>query len=641
MDNKFSGIEDINVPVNIEGFVDKFTEKFSKFGYVTQALKETWKLNCLALNNAIISKDNVIKFIVSAPTGSAKTENVITYCSMLPIGTTALISTNLTAEADRLAEAINKESSDERAYSLHSKNKSSEDIAVAHQVIVVTHEFYKRHYAGDDIWIKLGENRDLIVIDEAMDTMVEISVDSTQINRAITVLTAVKDLERYWKNSYFDKELQRLKAHLHELSDAVETLGNGTNLLRSNKTWLIPKKDSNGIEVLSIEAPSYILFLEILKSDKSIKYSEITSGIDNTFDDAKIRDGVIRTLVNLNVIKGRQVYITSNKGNYSFNRVVDTTPNKSLVCFDATADVNKAYDIRAKYHGDLVKVPRIDNVRNYSNVTMYVTPARTGKSDININVASTVLENVELGEKTLIVTHLKNEAYFKQFARDTYSDKVIDVAHWNALTGLNTWQDYDTCIIAGLNHKPRRYSQNRVLVNTSEDVAFGDSQKVLVSNISETNIVSEIIQAINRIRIRRVSDVHGGCESARIYIILPTLNIELYKRLIENQMSGISMKIWKLPSYTITSKARKGHFDSILEYLQGNLKVGDKVSVMEPRDKLNIKPDSYRGIIGKGTIKQDAFKEKIASFGFEIVEMTEPGSRGRDRKPVKYFHRIS
>ena len=636
-----AGLIDIDAPVRTQEFVEKFTAKFQKWGnMITPALQETWRLNCLTLNNAVHAKDKVMKYIVSAPTGSAKTENTITYCAMLPDDIKVLISTNLTDEADRLAEDINKEASGTIACAYHSKNAITIEEASTYQIGIVSHEFYRRHNMGDVEWNKLGEYRDLIIIDEALDTLKEISVSSTAINRAITLFSSISDMNEYKSNKYFEKELHRLKDDLESLNNAPDEFGKGTKLIRSNKLWTIPTEHYGKQEILSIEVPSYELLLSIIEENKNIKYNYILTAVDNSADDSKISMQIKQTLLYLNQLKGRQVYITANRGKYSYNRVVDSTPYKSLVCFDATADVNKAYDMRAKYHKDLIRISKVPNVRDYSSVTMHTVSSNTGNESIDNDMASTILNNVTLGEKTLIVTHKGNEAYFKQLALTQYADYIIDVAHWSALTGLNKWQDFDTCIIAGLNHKPKRFSQNRVIINSHEDIAFGEFQGSLNAAITETDIVAEIIQAINRIRIRKVTNMQGGCESANIYVTLPKVNNKAYVELIKLQMPAIKVADWHLPG-TKTSKESGGHFDTIINYLQGNLKKGDKMLITKPRDTLSINKESYRSIIGKKDADINQFKERLLVFGFEIIDITESGSRGRPKKnPTQYFHHI-
>ncbi len=643
-----SNLKDIDTPVCPQKFVQQFTKKCESWKdfVVTTKLQETWRINCLALNNAINDEGEVIKYVVSAPTGSAKTQNLITYCTMLPDKITALISTNLTDEADGIVKEINKEAGKQIAYSHHSNiegvtTSKSLDKAVEFQIVVTTHAFYKDNYVGGDKWEKLGADRDLLVIDEALDTMKEISVKDTEIIRAIAVFTKLSTKRKYKNNPRFTKELQWLQDDFKVLNTSPPNL----HKISSDRIWTL----SSGSKILSIELTKYTFFAEILGIDvlgeekslrEIVKYENILTGTDNPSLNKIIKNELTQTINNMNKLRNRQVYITTNGDTKSFNRVEDMIFKKSLVCFDATADVNEVYSLRSEYYNDIHMVKKINKVRDYSSVTMHTVAAKTGKDDINIQVASSTLQSVILGKKTLIITHQDNEAFFLEVAKTHYEDKTIEVAHWGAITGLNDWKDFDTCIVVGLNNKPIRFSQNRVIANVpNEDIAFGEQQAALRKSITDSTTVAEIIQAINRIRIRTVTEKNGSCKSANIYITLPIYKDENFKKLIKDQMPNIKIVDWALKT-NITYHGGKGGSDSIVLYLNGKLNYGDRIRVGDVKKALGIKTDNYNYIMGKTPAKKKEFKEKLESFGLELIEVNELGANKRARKtPVKYFSR--
>lgn len=633
----------IDTPVSTKQFLKKFTKKVQAWDdfIITPALKETWKLNCLAMNNAVHRKAKVLKFVVSAPTGSAKTQNVITYCSMLPELVTALISTNLTSEADLLAKSINDEAQKEIACAFHAKNNINIDDAMKHQIVIVTHEFYRRNQAGTQKWGQLGEKRDLIIIDEVLDTMKEVSVKSSDIYRAISILSHLNNWQEYQNNKYFLKELGFLKEDYDKLIQVKEKYGTGTNLISSDKMWLLKDSKGNYHNVTSFQPTRYNLFLNILESNTTeIKFNEILTGINDRSKDRAIRSSLLESINALNSLRGRQVYITANRGEYSLNRVVDSTPHHSLVCFDATADVNTAYELRTKYYNDLIRVRKVENVRNYLNVNIYTVNVKTSKDAIQ-SIISNILDSISFGEKTLLVTHKSNKSLFEEVYQSEHKNKMIDFAHWNAITGLNKWKDFDTCVIAGLNHKPKSYAQNRVIVNTgNEGIAFGKMQSELNNDIEESVIIAEIIQAINRIRIRTVTTKSGGCSSANIYLTLPVLNGERFKMLIKEQMPGINFKEWKL-SGIVSGNTNRGHKDILIQYLKANMSVGGTILQDEPRDVLAINKDSYRDIVGKNPRGREKFAKFLSNHGFNLEERYEQDARGRQRKtPIRYITRV-
>ena len=648
-------------PIDTDEFLFNFKMKYSRWsgfevlrtktlaGPRSSKLEVTWKMNCKTLNFAIGDNERgrVMKYVIAAPTGSAKTENLITYCSMLPKDITALISTNLTDEADKIAEKINDEARDSRAVSYHSKKSKEEmleiDEVAKYQVIVTTHAFYKMHYTGSEKWQKLGEDRDLLVIDEALETMRELSVRDDSIRRAITIFEYMQKSNLLKEDLEFAKEIQLLRDELQVLTN----YSGGTNLIIDENTNVLRCKFT---PLKSME--KYPLFLKFfaktqsrtIKTDPRFKkyfntlnLNYIISGIQDSSIDDILKKELIETIVNLNLMsKLGQIYITSNQGHNSFHRVTDMMFAKSLVCFDATATANKVYELRSKYYNDIHMVESTEGVRNYSNVTIHTTVERTSKKSIDKNVVANVLQSVTLGNKTLIITHIQHESLFVQEATQNYSNKIVDVAHWNAITGLNDWQDFDTCIIVGLNHKPKSYAQNRLIANTSsKEIAFGEEQDILNNSIEDSAILAEIIQAMNRIRIRKIINLDGNCEPADIYIMLPHLKDTIYKRQILGHMPNIRFKDWVLKSAKHAGLAT-ANFDILIQHLENNLKKGESVKTKDVVKVAGIKPETFRTMMGKSIPQQQKFRENLRKCGFDIKETTEKGRK----TATKYFYRI-
>jgi hypothetical protein len=110
--------------------------------------------------------------------------------------------------------------------------------------------------------------------------------------------------------------------------------------------------------------------------------------------------------------------------------------------------------------------------------------------------------------------------YAHSFAR-------FDVGHWGAIDGRNDWSDYDTAVIFGLPYRDRVWSTNLffALRGYQDDYWFEYpdwNEHDDVHQVMEQRQLSvSIIQAINRIRCRRVIDAQGRSPSADVYIVLP------------------------------------------------------------------------------------------------------------------------
>ena len=669
----FKGTE----PVDIDWFLSAMKDKCSQWGdFVvplrgkygkTDSLETTWKMNCKTLNLAIQdNKENkVMKYVISAPTGSAKTESLITYCSILEEEYTVLIATNLIDEADNIVNKINKEVHEAydkvyeeylvdglsilpkndykpRAYSYHSKKDDSEKLEIEDvakfQIIVTTHSFYQQHFSGSDKWSILAEDRDLLVIDEALETMQEYSVRDESIGRAIRIFENIKKSHKFKNDEQFDKELKELKYALQLLENSED----GTKLLYPDATA------ENGLALtLSNSIDKYKLLSQVLgqtdTKDKTIKnfirtinLNQILTGINDKSNNDKLRQELNNTINSLNLMnKIGQVYTTTHQGHKSFHRVTDMMFKKSLVCFDATAEVNDIYQLRAKYYDDIYLVYKYPNVRDYSSVTLHSATFKTSKDAVDNDLVSTVLGNVKFGEKTLIVTQKQNVALFRSKMESSYSDKFFDIAHWGALTGLNNWNDFDTCIIVGLLHKPKSYAQNRVIINTdSEERAFGDEQNHLNDSIESSIILAEIIQAMNRIRIRKIIDHKGSCLPADIYILLPIRHATVYKKQIAQQMPNLNFKDWNAEFLNATQVSVS--FDLLVEYLDNTLKDGDTILKKDLLKGLGMSPNSFGTLQGKTTAKKQAFKEKLTKAGVGIKEVMNKGGK----IPRQYFYKI-
>lgn len=620
-------------PVNPRTFVNKFKLKYQAWGnIVTDELRRTWHQNCLVLNNCVLAKDSKIKYVVSAPTGTAKTENIITYCSLLPSEIRVLISTNLTSEADRLATDIDCEAKEIKAISYHSKNNVNISEASLFQVVVVSHEFYRRNRNGNDIWDKLGFGRDLIIIDEALDTLVEYAISKSDVERAFNFFANIKD--RFMGNKYFESNLMSLTDDLGLLENAQY---DKTTLIRTDKVFYMRNNNQERVAVKSIEAHRYFAF-KIFLDSHYFDFNKILTGITDASKNEQIKESIVLTLEALNNFYNRQTYITANRGEYSLHRIEDSSPRShALVCFDATACVNATYALRKNFHNDMVLIESVKNIRKYSNVLLKTVATTTGSFNINNDIVNVMLSNIDFGKKTLFVTHKQNIPMVQAELEENFSEFVTDVVNWGAVTGLNKWQDFDTCVILGLNHKPVSFVQNRVLSNTNEDEAFGVNQKSHFDDVRISDLVSEIIQAINRIRIRKISNSDGECEAANIYLTLPSVDKILYEYYIEKHMPNIRIENWNLPVDFPTSQTT--HSESVISYLLKTMKIGEKISINNPMHGLNINKDSFKSVIGKTVVDKNKFKSKLERFGFEIVDELVVGSK-KQATYKKFFRRI-
>jgi hypothetical protein len=152
----------------------------------------------------------------------------------------------------------------------------------------------------------------------------------------------------------------------------------------------------------------------------------------------------------------------------------------------------------------------------------------------------------------------------------------FDVGHWGAIDGRNDWSDYDTAVIFGLPYRDRVWSTNQFFaIRGHQDdywLQYPDwNEHDDVRQLMQQRQLSvSIIQAINRVRCRRVIDAQGRSPSADIYIVLPkdqTGGAILQDILVD--MPGIHEMPWAFElDGPVVPKVRKGSsHEALITYM--------------------------------------------------------------------------
>lgn len=138
--------------VNLDRFLVRMTDKWSGRGLATSnALQGSWIALCNTLNEHAAGKRSEIWSVLPLPTGTGKTEGLISYCAELSSSSSAvgvLIVTRFTDEADRIVTSINLEAGENIAVTHHSNINAADKIHISdlgrYRVLVITHVAYKR-----------------------------------------------------------------------------------------------------------------------------------------------------------------------------------------------------------------------------------------------------------------------------------------------------------------------------------------------------------------------------------------------------------------------------------------------------------------------------------------------------------------
>jgi hypothetical protein len=150
------------------------------------------------------------------------------------------------------------------------------------------------------------------------------------------------------------------------------------------------------------------------------------------------------------------------------------------------------------------------------------------------------------------------------------------IDHFGNLVGVNHYKDDNHILIYGIPYKPDSLHYNN-LYQVFGDDTFDVDAGGLISDLAHTNISSDIVQAINRGRCRKVID--GQAPETHIYLTLAKRDKELNQRIlkdIEVSMAGINIKSWDVDLSGIEVRAGlkvNAKFDQLLDDV-GNSKDG-------------------------------------------------------------------
>ena len=122
------------------------------------------------------------------------------------------------------------------------------------------------------------------------------------------------------------------------------------------------------------------------------------------------------------------------------------------------------------------------------------------------------------GMKVFMVVHKAIEHLAKDHA---LSFGKLSVAHWGSLDGKNDWSDHDTAVIVGLSYRSRIWANNLFqAIKGRQDTEWLRSNAELRTDMEVKQLTAAVVQAINRIRCRRVTDDKGNCPASDVFVFL-------------------------------------------------------------------------------------------------------------------------
>ena len=556
-----------------------------KLGNVSsEALRNVWFQLARVFGRYAIGETHRNEWtVLQPPTGSGKTQGTIVYCSMLTRKTGsshpgALIVTRLKTDADQIAEQINELSGNAKeAFAYHSDTKDKLKITDLenYPVLVITHRAYELalDLLGQDGNIQQtwpffynwkNTNRRLVVIDEALDI-----VEHSQ-----AALEGLRQTEATLSQSI----RTRFTLEVQCLNEVIEILDAYEKRTRKEKV-----KEHRVLEALikGKTFPDFTALRQVMR--KEIRYDQQLRKNDN-LEQQRLRELHDSRIRDLNNIVKSWVYYAHTEYQPTLNTARLLVPDniQGAVVLDATASSNVLYELFKS--AEVITPP--PGSRNYRNVTLHISKGHnTGKRYMKNKAKELSRElivelNEKLGEdkKVFICTHKDVEPVL-----DSYQPSFdLKTGHWGAVDGSNEYRDCDTAVIFGLPYRPNTWSANAFMAlkgpQSTEWLQQPDKRKWkrhddIRKSLNHGQIITSIIQAINRVRCRKVIDAEGNCPHTDIYLMLPNDGIaeEILKG-IRKEMPGIRTVSWKFSS--AKRKVKRSNHELALSKFIMNMNIG-------------------------------------------------------------------
>jgi hypothetical protein len=557
--------------------------------------------------------------VISLPTGTGKTQGAILYCAILsqlletpvPLHPGVLIVTKLIDDADHIAADINKLSRQyspgmtdrgPSAVSYHSKKKHDlrrEDLQ-SFPCLVITHRAYELALetielgacdsgpsaprTWDCFHAYNGSRRKLVIIDEAIDLLDEAQLDVEQVRLLLGHLPD-EVRKKYPIEVAFLEELQNFFEDIpkvfgdqpmpDQMMNQEPALNMVVRVLQEKHGWEVTEEDDRPTD--GMKGKPFPDFGGLRNTLRKVRFDQQLWQEDPE-ESERLRGNFNEIISSADALYKQWRWYTKAENMDTMNTARLLVPDsvKGAVVLDATAAENVFYDIFAMAK----RLPPVPETRRYGNVTLNVsTGHKVGKVYMRENAEELCnklisdLEGRVQGSSVLVITHKDVKPHLHKETQGF----ILDTAHWGAVNGSNHWQDCDTVVIFGLPYRPDTWSHNAFMacqgpmddewLRATGRRHFGNYPDIKEALITG-QLVTDTIQAINRIRCRKVIDAQGNCPKADIYLLLPPGNrAEVILSGIKTAMPGIQVKKWR---YTAQKrrKYKSKHEEALRSYLQ-------------------------------------------------------------------------
>jgi hypothetical protein len=624
-------------------------------------LRMLWDTLARVFNVAIHSPETGWK-VVPASTGVGKSVGLCVYVSMLPPDVGVLIVTKFVAEAKELADRINALTGspialdyhnghrDRRSYIPSRKDPELPESYVTPEhlckwpVLITTHRGYelaldqvsRQRRSGYEYLHHLctldfdapGDarrvsQRRLVVVDEAIDMVQEATINAGNLGVLQTVLEQHRDLrEKYPKQIAVIDEMTRV------MREIARTL-----LRPEDRPAHAP---ASGVAMIArhaiIRDSSSCDFTELRADLRAIRFDRVIYRRSSLKSNDRLVDAYDEVLRDLQAVLSQWTWFLHRwNGGPSLTTAKLLMPEgvTSGVILDATARQDVIYKLLPNVRV-IDKLP--PNPRRYDNVTWHVsTDHKTGADALTRNakediprIIKSLEDMLEADRKVLVVCHPDVEPYFSSYITDPDNEKVtgltkfaaFDVVYWGDVNGRNDWRDYDAIFTYGLPHRDPSWGKNTFQatqgpqsndwLNAPNGARPWNGFEDISLALLDGKIVANLIQAINRVRCRRVVDGDGHCLPVDVFSILgsseeqqdgtdsPAMQIAKKVRL---EMPGIKSEPWKLADVSkLLPPGRKPNWHrGFIQWCDH--RAPGKYLGLKVRDGLGIPPNTWKAMM--------------------------------------------
>jgi hypothetical protein len=628
-------------------FVDRLTGVWttSYHNVPSVSLRKLWATMAKTYQDAIIATAAGVSplwRILWPPTGSGKTlgakvyaalqaeQNATTTGPRQPVG--ILIVTRLIAQADEMVEAINALAGRQVAVADHTEHRATLEQLNESDVVVITHQAYVNATqtftnTRDGKWARLTSwnrgRRLLTVIDEALCNVIEESqVKVDRLGQAIGFIP--HDLRA--SHSAEVEALEKLYEALGHHAGVSAGFGGGACM-----AWGVEGSSSGPVNLGTLRA-------EMLK----LPYDHYMGKADES-DRKRIATQIDKTLAAAEAVLDHHAYFALRGTQPTLNTSALLVPLDAPgpVVLDATARVDFIYKLM---EDRAVIIPTPSGVRDYSSVTMHVSRTRTGLGKgAMLERAKTrfprlihdLTQRLTPERKVFFCVHKAVEHELPDASELPFAEMAK--AHWGAVDGSNAYADCDVAVIFGLPFRDAVTWPTNVFFALQgvqgDDWLDNPTWKGHVNlreHMLRRQLAASVIQAVNRICCRHVTDDHGGCPPADVFIALPSGDRgEDVLSAIRREMPGIEVVDWDFEpddGPKVRLKSASSPHGRLLTYMANRAPGRTSMTVLAR--ELSLKPNAKKEL--QKNLRNENHKTALALKALGVTYVAGKGRGGSE-----------